>query len=99
MIAKAEPWPYPLVFAEVEYAGMTTGSFDAADPQGTVRAERARLLQLDVRRLRRDRQPAAVTALRGRYGVPVVDEDLHELAQRSVGCRVISGAPPQAVGT
>lgn len=79
LIAQAEPWPFPLVLAEVEYAGMTTHSFDLADPPGTVRVERASLLQLDVRRLPRDRQPAAVTALRGRYGVPVMDEDLHEL--------------------
>ena len=71
-------WPN-LVMGEVEYAGSVLPSWTAVDPVGTVRVERARLLRLDITSLYSEKQSAVASALRERYGVPVIDQELCDL--------------------
>jgi hypothetical protein len=71
-----------IVLGRVECGGVKLWSaVQAGDPRGTWRVERARLLRLDVRHMRRDRAEAASSLLQQRYGVPVVDgyrSELHD---------------------
>jgi hypothetical protein len=64
----------------VQYEGKAwPGAMGQADPAGTLRVERARLLHLDLRHVPRYRQSEVAEALQERYGVRVFDDELREL--------------------